>query len=279
MIGDLISAGANLIGGWMGSKSADKTREMQQQQFERNIELQKEFAQTGIQWKVADAKAAGIHPIFAMGGNTASYSPTSSNFTADTSMSNAMSRAGQDIGRAVNATQNQAGRVDAFTQAAQALQLEGGKLDNDIKRAELASRNARLQQQINPPMPVNQRYLVPGQAQTATGDLVKDKPLERTPGAPGQTHTEPGAITDTGYTKTSGGYFPVPSENTKERIEDDWYQQAAHSLRNNWLPMISPYFNDPPKGVPLKEGHAWVYDPVYGYKQVPDKWYRKFIRN
>lgn len=279
MIGDLISAGANIIGGLMGSKSADKARAQQEAQFQQNVQLQKDFAQNGIQWKVADAKAAGIHPIFALGGNTASYAPTSSNFTADMSMPNALSRAGQDIGRAVNATQNQATRVDAFTQAAQALQLESLKLDNDVKRQELVSRNARMQQQINPPMPVNQRYLIPGQAQTALGDLVKDKPMERAPGAPGQLHAEGGAITDTGYAKTSGGHFPVPSADVKERIEDDWYQQAAHSLRNNWLPMFSPYFNDPPKGVPLKEGHAWVYDPIYGYKQVPDKWYRKFIRN
>lgn len=279
MFGDIISAGANIIGGIMGSNSADKARAQQEAQFERNIALQHEFAKNGIQWKVKDAKDAGIHPIFALGGSTATYTPTSSNFTADMSMPNALSRAGQDIGRAVNATQNSAGRVDAFTKAAQALQLESLSLDNDVKRSELASRNARMQQQINPPMPVNQRYLIPGQAQTALGDLVKDKPMERAPGAPGQTHAEGGAITDTGYSKTSGGHFPVPSGDVKQRIEDDWYQQAAHSLRNNWLPMISPYFNDPPKGVPLKEGHAWVYDPVYGYKQVPDKWYRKFIRN
>lgn len=279
MIGDLISAGANIIGGIMGSNSADKVREQQAQQFERNIELQKEFAKTGIQWKVQDAKAAGIHPIFAMGGNTASYSPTSSNFTADTSMANAMSRAGQDIGRAVNATQNSATRVDAFTAATQALSLERGKLENEVLKSDLASRNARLQQQINPPMPVNQRYLIPGQAQTAVGDLVKSKPMEQTPADPKMANSEAGANPDAGYLRTAGGLFPVPGEKAKERIEDDWYQQAAHSLRNNWLPMISPYFNDPPKGVALKEGHAWVYDPVYGYKQVPDKWYRKFIRN
>lgn len=278
MIGELISAGANIVGGLMGQKSAEQTREMQREQFERNIALQKEFAQTGIQWKVADAKAAGIHPIFAMGGNTASYSPTSSNFTADTSMSNAMSRAGQDIGRAVSSTQNQATRLDAAAQAQQAIMLEGGKLDNDIKRVELASRVARLNQQSNPPMPVNQRYLIPGQGQTATGDLVKSKPMEQTPADPKMPSSEPGANPDAGYLRTSGGLFPVPGEKAKERIEDNWYQETAHFVRNNLLPMIAPAFNDPPRGVPLKEGHAWVYDPIYGYKQVPDKWYRKFIR-
>lgn len=30
----------------------------------------KEFAQKGIRWKVADAKAAGIHPLYAMGAST-----------------------------------------------------------------------------------------------------------------------------------------------------------------------------------------------------------------
>lgn len=278
MMGDIISGLGNVAAGFLGRSASKEATAATREMAEKNIAMQKEFAQNGIQWKVADAKAAGIHPVYAMGGSGASFSPVSATFTPDTSMANAMSRAGQDIGRAVNATQNAATRTDAVTQAATAIQLEGAKLDNDIKRAELASRVARLNQQSNPPMPVNQRYLVPGQAQTATADLVKSEPMKQTPSDPRMPHGEPGANPDAGYLRTSGGLFPVPGEKAKERIEDNWYQETAHFVRNNLLPMIAPAFNDPPKGVPLKEGHAWVYDPVYGYKQVPDKWYRKFIR-
>lgn len=278
MIGDIISAGANIIGGIMGSNSAEKAREHQMQIHREQIGLQREFAERGISWKVNDAKNAGIHPIFALGGSGATYTPQSTTIAPDMSMANAMSRAGQDIGRAVNATQNAATRVDAFTAASQALTLERGKLENDVLKADLASRAARLRQQINPPMPVNQRYLVPGQAETATGELVKSKPMEQTPSDPRMINAEPGANPDVGYLRTSGGLFPAPGDQAKQRIEDNWYQESMHFLRNNLLPMVAPAFNDPPKGVPLKEGHAWVYDPIYGYKQVPDKWYRKFIR-
>lgn len=34
----------------------------------------KEFAQFGIQWKVADAQAAGVHPLYAIGGSGAQFS-------------------------------------------------------------------------------------------------------------------------------------------------------------------------------------------------------------
>lgn len=41
----------------------------------RNADLQREFAQHGISWKVADAKRAGVHPLAALGAQTQSASP------------------------------------------------------------------------------------------------------------------------------------------------------------------------------------------------------------
>lgn len=40
-----------------------------------NYERQKEFAQNAIQWRVADARKAGLHPLYALQGGGASYSP------------------------------------------------------------------------------------------------------------------------------------------------------------------------------------------------------------
>lgn len=42
-----------------------------------NIELQREFAQHGISWKVDDAISAGIHPLAALGADTMSFTPSS----------------------------------------------------------------------------------------------------------------------------------------------------------------------------------------------------------
>lgn len=278
MLGNLISAGASLLGGLFGSNSADKARESQEAMNAQNIALQREFAQNGIQWKVEDAKKAGIHPIYALGGSTSSFTPVSANFATDTSMPNAIAAAGQDIGRAVNATRTSSQRVDAFSKTAQALQLENMSLQNDNLRSEIASKSARLVQQQNPPMPsAADRWLIPGQAQAALPSLLKQDLFKQTPGDPWKTSQEPGANPDTGHLRTSGGLFPVPSQNAKEAIEDNWYQETMHFIRNNLLPMISPKFNEPPH--PASKGKVWVYDPVYGYKQVPDRFINKFLRH
>lgn len=149
MIGSIISAGANIIGGLMGQSSASKAAEQQAAVARENIEMQKTFAKKGIRWKVEDAKAAGIHPVYALGAPTTSFSPISMSSTADNSLGRGIAAAGSDIGRAMNATRTGSERVDAYTQAAQQLSLEKGALENQL----LASQIKRLESQSNPPMP------------------------------------------------------------------------------------------------------------------------------
>ncbi|UOF76958.1 minor capsid protein [Microviridae sp.] len=48
----------------------------QEEMNRKNYEAQKEFAQHGIQWKVEDSKAAGLHPLFGAGLGGASFSPS-----------------------------------------------------------------------------------------------------------------------------------------------------------------------------------------------------------
>jgi len=274
MLGNIISAGASLLGGLMGKQSADSARDAQMQMNERNIALQKEFAQQGIQWKVADAKAAGIHPIYALGGSTASFTPVSSNFASDTSMPNAIASAGQDIGRAVNATRTQSQRGDAFTRTTNALQLERMGLENEVLRTEIASKTGRLRTQMNPPFP-GDAYLIPGQTQSGG---VTNEPMKRT--APGAIPSnEPGAITDTGYGATRiGGYVPLPSKDMKERIEDISPHEWSHFWRNNILPIFGGAGWNPPYSAP--KGKEWIYDISNGYRLVDNAMekYRRDMR-
>ena len=102
----LITGGASLLGGLIGRKSAKSTNRM-------NYMLQKEFAQKGIQWKVADAKAAGIHPLAALGAQT--HSPTVA--MQDTGMGQAVSMAGRSAAHMMMQKQ----------------MIEGTELDNAIK--------------------------------------------------------------------------------------------------------------------------------------------------
>lgn len=145
MLGEIIGAGASLLGGLFGKKSADKANE-------ENIKLQREFAQQGIQWKVADAKKAGIHPLAALGAQTVSFSPS---VVGDNSFGTGIAQAGQDIGRAINATRSNDQRNEAYLKSAADLELQGKALDNRgklIQNAILASKLA-TSSQVGPPMP------------------------------------------------------------------------------------------------------------------------------
>lgn len=153
MIDALISAGTKLLGGFLDRDTAEKNREAQLAMAERNIAYQREFAQQGLRWKVEDAKAAGIHPLYALGASGTSFSPVSIGSLPEGNMASTLGGMGQDISRAINATRTGKERADAFTLSAQKLDLEGKQLDNDIKRATLASSVQRLKQTANPPMP------------------------------------------------------------------------------------------------------------------------------
>lgn len=128
------------IGGYLQGEASEKNAE-------RNIQMQREFAQQGIRWKVEDAKAAGVHPLFALGASTHSFAPVS---VGQNGMASALTSMGQGVGRAINATQTGSERVSSYSEAASKLQLDNMALQNQL----LASRVALLNQGGgNPPLP------------------------------------------------------------------------------------------------------------------------------
>lgn len=113
---------------------------------EKQEDMQAKFARNAIQWKVKDAEKAGVHPLYALGAPTMSYSPVSiggaSNFA----------EVGQDIGRAIGAGTPKAGQISAYEAQVQKLNLQGMGLDNEYKAAQLARlRNELLQKPALPP--------------------------------------------------------------------------------------------------------------------------------
>lgn len=261
MLGSIISAGANLIGGWLGNRQ----REREQDQ---NIALQKEFAQHGIQWKVADAKAAGVHPLAALGAATHSYAPST---VGGSPLGSGIAAAGQDIGRAINATANTQERA-----VMAAAQLENMTLQNDLLRTQIIKNSA-----TNPQMPVGTRWMIDGQGDSPSmgdvrvgmpGTLIKEKPMERSPGDPGQLYSEPGSVSDVGYSRTSsGGWAPVMSRDIQQRMEDDHIGLLMWNIRNRMLPMAG--INFAPPNVPFEgDKDYWIYNPLKNqYEQVRRK--------
>lgn len=157
----LAGLAGNVLGGIFGSSAADKA----QKQAELNRQMQLQFAQNAIQWKVKDAEAAGVHPLYALGAQTSSYSPVQVGST-DNTVGEAFAAGGQNLSRAFAA---------AATADERALQLKGAQLDiegkglaNDIARAELASKVQRLAAGVGPAMPGTAR---------ATGEKITNTTL------------------------------------------------------------------------------------------------------
>lgn len=166
MLGEIIGGVSSLLGGFLSSQAA-------QDNMQANIDWQRRFAKNAIQWKVQDATKAGVHPLYALGANTTAFSPVTAG--GDTSMGSAISRAGQDIGRAVAAGQNESSRTQNVLAG---LQVERAGLENELIRSQIN----RLRQSQNPSVPaVNQQYAIPGQGPTALPPIPEDTKQKNRP--------------------------------------------------------------------------------------------------
>lgn len=181
LIAAAISAGSSIAGGIMNSNAQKDANRVNQENAIRQEALQREFAQNSIQWKAADALKAGIHPLYAMGAPTTSYSPVTVGAQASTGLGSGIASAGQDISRAMQATQSQPARDAAFVKTSQALTLTKMGLENEL----LASQIAKQRAQIGPPLPtLNTKTLIDGQPATAlvtpAGATVKADDIKQT---------------------------------------------------------------------------------------------------
>lgn len=167
-----ISAGASLLGGILGNQQ-------RQQGQEREIELQKEFAQNGVRWKVEDAQRAGIHPLAALGATGASYSPVG---LGDNDTAAIGSSIGQDVSRAIDATRTAPERAGFVSQKLEALGLERASLENQLLRAQIMD----ITRPGSPPFPMaGSDYRMPGQSSSGVdaGTIeAAGVPLKRPPG-------------------------------------------------------------------------------------------------
>lgn len=245
MIEAIGSALGSVISGITGANAAKKAADKQYRQ-------QKEFAQNGIQWKVEDAKQAGIHPLYALGANTVSYSPVA---VGNTNPLSGLAQAGQDISRAVDVTRSASAKVDAITATQQALATERMGLENELLRSQIA----KTRQESNPPMPTaGDRMLIDGQGNSP---LVKTSPMARQASSGGAPSQEAGAVSEMGYLRTPTGWAPVMSKDAKDRSEDDVGAELAWSLRNRLLPSVG-FGHQPPADIKLKDNQFWRWNPA-----------------
>lgn len=241
----IASLAGPVVQGGLDYLQGKKNREAAQDANAANIATQKEFAQNGIRWKVEDAKAAGIHPLAALGANTMSFSP--SVVGAPDTTAGTFGEMGQNISRAISATRTEEERTLAKIQLAQAeSNLEGSQIENMIKLSQL--------QKLSPGNPAfaGSTNFMPGQGDSG---LVTVKPKERVVSQPGAPHQEAGWVPDLGFARTATGLTPVVPESLSESLEDDVIGKLLWRLRNQVMPNVSPGGLAPPKNM-LPEGYS-----------------------
>lgn len=246
IVGPALSIAGGLFGG--KSKAPDMTA------FDRHYQMQKEFAQHGIRWRVEDAKKAGIHPLYALGAP--SFSPGGVSVGGSSSGSNrgdVLASMGQDISRAIMSTRTNRER----SEQAHKLQLEHGALQNELLRAQIRSVNARLVQQSGPPMP---DALTPP---PALKDRTVIRPSESVATDPNNPAKEAFKVPDFTFAHTASGLAIVPSESVKERIEDQMIPEIGWAMRNTVLPNFNPDRHRPdPRIYDPGAFRKWVWNPL-----------------
>lgn len=225
----------------------------------RNIELQREFAQNGLAWKVQDARRAGIHPIVALGAPTTSFSPVSVGGSPDTSSADSIrsfSEMGQNIARAANTSQTQDAKIkNALSIQFAEAQLDGQILDNQYKAAQLSKIQATA-----PSMPsASDGNFIPGQGNS--NGLIKEKPLERTVSQPGRPAQEAGWRPDVSFSRTDTGLTPMVPESLSESLEDDIIGKVMWRIRNQLVPNVTAGSAGKPAKSMLPRGYKdWRWD-------------------
>lgn len=272
-VGAAVGGIAGLIGSGQSQANAAKLNQL-------NYEHQKEFAQNGIRWRVADAKAAGLHPLAALGAQGASYTPSA--VIGDSPDYSFLKDMGQGIGRAMDAKTTAAERADReqkenalFNEELKGKQLQNEETETRIQQmkwdmaldaARNAERSVRTQQQV-PPMPslAPDGSLMPGQSNATSPGGIESKPAEIVVNEPGRPAQERGSITELGFLRTSdGGYQPVMSNDAKNRLEEDIAGTFAWNRRNR----LSAWFDldraKPPKAWLPPGKTDWSYDIMAG---------------
>lgn len=263
LIGAAASIGGGLLSGMMGNKAAKSQQKAQVQ-----------FAKNAIQWKTQDALKAGIHPLYALGAQTTSYQPVSVGGTSD--LGSGIADAGKQIAQGMSTPDAPGGRPNALALELAKVQIDGAKIDNQIKMADLSSKVANSNPAGSSIPAWNGRFLVDGQGNSHPAmdpSLLRYGGRQRDPAEPGSPHVAAGAYPDLALTKTNtGGYAPVMPPDLAESLESDPMGQAIWMLRNRIIPSLSFGQYGQAPNIPRQPYEDVYYNPFlqeYRRKQRP----------
>lgn len=215
--------------------------------------LQSNAMKKRIRYTVRDAQEAGVHPLYALGAPAMSPAPTH--------VATDFAGAGQAITRARMASQDAEARRAELARTAVSDRMSQERHTAELRILDLeaqmmASQIARLNSaQLGPPTPQFRSPVEPG-------PRVQPRASDPIIGAASNPARQPGQITDYQFFRDPHGNLGiVPSEEMKQRIEDNLPAEIGWWLRNNlagvWNPPPSPNTRD----YPLPEGFDyWRYN-------------------
>jgi hypothetical protein len=248
MLGEIVSGIGSIAGSIFGGNN--------------EASRQKKFAQNQIQWRVEDARKAGIHPIFALGATPMQYSPQ-----AVGDIGSSFAEMGQNISRSRMAAADRAERAAVLAASsgdrALARYREGVAFDLATQRGQLenqllASQIATLSNgQLPPPNPAGSRGI------RVPAGTIAERPAGVEVGSAYNNARAPGAITSYQFQRTDdGGLSVMQSEQSKERTEDDTFAQLDWGIRNRLMPWFRGLRPPPLDEYPLPSGQQWIWDPM-----------------
>lgn len=225
-----------------------KQLEFAREQMMRGERLQREFAQHGLSWKIADARAAGIHPLAALGMQPSHASPVTVGLDQQ-SHEPPYSQMGQNISRAMQAAMTKADRA-----------AQNALLEEQIKQARaqtviLESQATEAASKVaNPPMQ----------------SLVEEKPQELMMSHPDLPHVAPRSTVGSQITRLpEGGALTTMTPELAEQMEDDFIGKMVWRVHNAFVP--PPDSDLPPGAVGWRMVTPWSYKPVFSPHKPPGR--------
>lgn len=221
-----------------------------------NIAAQKEALQNSVQWRVADAEKAGIHPGLALGMQPMQIAPSYMPATRSRDHS-LMGEMGQNVSRAIQSMQTARERKDALWNAEviNKLSIERASLENDLLRTQIARNSA---DQIGPPAPeLTMGGMAPSPAR------VQPRPATPRINSAHDIAREAGNITSYRYARNpSGGLGVVRSSDMQEALEDDFFGNVDWWARHRVAPALSGLRPPSTREFPLPPGQFWKWDAM-----------------
>lgn len=140
MLGSILGAVGSIFGASKAAKAQKQANRITQKNNEAQLAFAREQLKNSVRYRVNDAKAAGIHPLAALGANVGTVTPSLASPMAATAMGDGIAAGASQLGNAVD---------KYFAQDMQNLQTELLKAQIDQVKSVTSMNVARSRSIIN----------------------------------------------------------------------------------------------------------------------------------